>query len=229
MRFETAPKQERKQKPETEKGNKEMQKKTIQAIIFDLGRVLVDVDLTRGIFKYTISGKPPSEKQVLDSLMKDSFYQDYACGRFPAEKFQKEFCRRLNLDMDFETFKKEWNNVFKPIPGMDELVRRIHKTYPTGLLSDIGPLHWEHLSETLPLLKLFSNPVLSFRIGILKPNKKTYLLAADSVGIAPEYCLFIDDREINVQGAEKAGMKTLLFESPAKLRKELQKMGIAGL
>ncbi len=194
-----------------------------------MGRVLVDVDLTKGIFKYTLSGETPSEKEVLDSLMKDSFYQDYACGRFPAEKFQQEFCRHLNLDMDFETFKKEWNNVFKPIPGMGELVRQVSRNYNIGLLSDIGPLHWEHLYETLPVLKEFSNPVLSYKIGCLKPDNKTYLLAADSTGTAPENCLFIDDREINVQGAAKTGMKALLFEGPAKLRQELQKMEISGL
>ncbi len=206
-----------------------MQDKTIKAIIFDLGRVLVDVDLTKGIFKYTLSGETPSEKEVLDSLMKDSFYQNYACGRFPAEKFQQEFCRRLNLAMDFETFKKEWNDVFKPLPGMEKLVRQVAKTYKIGLLSDIGPLHWTHLQETLAVLNLFPNPVLSFRIGLLKPDKKTYLLAADSVETAPDRCLFIDDREINVQGAAETGMKALLFEGPEKLRKELQKMEISGL
>jgi len=208
---------------------KEVRNETIKAVIFDLGRVLIDVDLTKGIFKYTLSGKAPSEKQVLDTLMKDSFYQDYACGRFPAERFQQEFCRRLNLDMDFETFKKEWNNVFKPIPEMEGLVRQVSKKYQTGLLSDIGPLHWEYLYETLPVLKTFSNPLLSYKIGILKPDEETYLLAAESAGTVPEKCLFIDDREINVQGAEKAGMKALLFKGPAKLRSDMQKMGISGL
>lgn len=203
-----------------------MQKETIEAVIFDLGRVLVDVDLTKGIFKYTLSEEKPSEKQVLDSLMKDSFYQDYACGRFPAERFQQEFCRRLNLDMDFETFKNEWNNVFKPNPGMEKLVRQVAKNYKIGLLSDIGPLHWEHLQQTLTFLKLFPNPVLSYRIGLLKPDKKTYLLAADSVETAPERCLFIDDREVNVQGAEKTGMTALLFEGIEKLSADLKKMGI---
>ncbi len=201
----------------------------IKAVIFDLGRVLVDVDLTKGIFKYTLSGEKPSEKQVLDSLMKDSFYQNYACGRIPAERFQQEFCRRLNLDMDFETFKIEWNNVFKPLSGMEELVRQVAKNYKIGLLSDIGPLHWEHLQKTLAVLELFPNPVLSYRIGLLKPDKKTYLLAADSVETSPENCLFIDDREVNVQGAIKTGMKALLFGGPVKLRQELQKMGITGL
>ena len=222
-------KQAGKRKTEAEKGEKEVQKEVIEAIIFDLGRVLIDVDLKKGIFKYTLSAKASSEKEVLDSLMKDSFYQDYACGRFSAEQFQEEFCRRLNLAMDFKTFKKEWNNVFKPVHGMEELVNNVHANYKVGLLSDIGPLHWEYLQERLPVLKYFPNPVLSYKIGFLKPDKETYRLAADSTGVAPEKCLFIDDREVNVQGAKKVGMKALLFEGPEKLRNDLKKMGISGL
>lgn len=206
-----------------------MPKETIRAVIFDLGRVLIDVDLTKGIFKYTISKKTPSEKQVLDSLMKDSFYQKYSCGYFSAEQFQQGFCRRLNIKMDFDTFKTEWNNVFKPIPGMEELVEKVAGKYKTGLLSDIGPMHWEHLLKTLPVLKRFPNPVLSYRIGLLKPEKEAYLLAADSVGVPPAECLFIDDREVNVRGAEKAGMKALLFEGIEKLHADLKKLRIAGL
>jgi len=121
----------------------------IEAVIFDLGRVLVDVDLTRGIFKYTLQEKSPSEKEVLDSLMRDSFYQEYACGRVSAEDFHQKFCETLKLDLDFESFKRAWNDVFKTIPGMQELVGQLKKKYKIGLLSDIGPLHWEHLKNTL--------------------------------------------------------------------------------
>ena len=199
---------------------------TIKAIIFDLGRVLVDVDLTKGIFKYTQQANPKSEKQILDTLMNDSFYQDYASGKFTAEQFQREFCRRLNLDFDFEAFKREWNGVFKTIQGMEALVAKLSTTYKIGLLSDIGPLHWEHLKNTLPVLKRFKKPVLSYKIGFLKPDKSTYLKAAESVQTEPQSCLFIDDREVNVQGAKKAGMQAIVFRGIEQLSRDLSTLGL---
>jgi len=198
----------------------------IKAIIFDLGRVLVGVDLTKGIFKYTQQENPKSEIQILDTLMHDSFYQDYACGKFTAEQFQQEFCRRLNLDFDFEAFKREWNDVFKTIPGMEALVTKLSTTYKIGLLSDIGPLHWEHLMETLPVLERIEKPVLSYQIGFLKPEKATYLKAAESVQTEPKSCLFIDDREVNVNGAKSAGMQAIVFSGIEQLSRDLITLGL---
>lgn len=198
----------------------------IEAVIFDLGRVLVDVDLTRGIFKYTIQGKRPSETEVLDALMSDSFYQDYACGRVSASNFHQKFCQTLNLDLDFETFKQAWNDVFKPIPGMDEIVGRLKKEYNIGLLSDIGPLHWEHLYKTLPVLCLFDQPILSYQIGYLKPHTQTYLKAAQSVNADPQNCLFIDDREMNVAGAREFGMQAIRFRGILPLKEDLKNFGL---
>lgn len=199
---------------------------TIKAIIFDLGRVLVDVDLSKGIFKYAQQANPKSEEQILDTLMRDSFYQDYACGKFNAEQFQREFCRRLNLDFDFEAFKQEWNGVFKTIPGMEALVAKLSENYKIGLLSDIGPLHWGHLKKTLPVLKQIEKPVLSYQIGLLKPEKAAYLKAAESVQTTPQSCLFIDDREVNVQGAKSAGMQSIGFSGIEQLYQDLYTLGL---
>lgn len=198
----------------------------IEAVIFDLGRVLVDVDLTRGIFKYTLQGKNPSEKEVLDALMRDTFYQEYACGRVSAETFHREFCKQLQLDLDFESFKKAWNDVFKSIPGILELVRQVKTQFKIGLLSDIGPLHWEHLQKTLPVLNLIEKPVLSYQIGYLKPVQEAYLIAAQSVETDPLNCLFIDDREVNVKGAQNVGMQAIHFQGITQLKADLQSHGI---
>lgn len=198
----------------------------IEALIFDLGRVLVDVDLTRGIFKYTLQGKSPSEKEVLDTLMTDTYYQEYACGRVSARQFHQKFCNTLNLSLDFESFKAAWNDVFKTIPGMQEMVIQLKKKYKIGLLSDIGPLHWEHLNKILPVLKQINQPILSYKIGYLKPHREAYLLAAKSVEAAPANCLFIDDREVNVNGAHALGMKAVQFQGIMQLKKDLEDYGI---
>jgi len=198
----------------------------IQAIIFDLGRVLIDVDLTKGIFKHTQEWRTKSETQILDALMDNSIYQEYACGRISAQEFYREIYERFGLELSFDQFKQEWNSVFLPISGMTELVEQLSSDFKIGLLSDIGPLHWEYLLEHLPVLKKIDKPTLSFQIGYLKPHPQTYLTAAANVGTAPEKCLFIDDREVNVRGALEAGMQAIRFENYEKLMQEIAQINI---
>jgi putative hydrolase of the HAD superfamily len=47
-----------------------------------------------------------------------------------------------------------------------------------------------------------------------KPNPAIYKLAAEKIGQRTENCLFIDDSRKNTEAANKAGMQTILFESP---------------
>jgi putative hydrolase of the HAD superfamily len=182
--------------------------------------------LTAGVFKYLPALQSGQDEKILNQLFRDTVYRDYAEGRRSVEEFYKTFCERAGLNLDFSSFKKEWNAVFTPMVGMDKIVQEVSKLYKLGLLSDIGPLHWEYLKKEIALLKNFNNPVLSYRIGYLKPHPQTYLLAADSVETLPEQCLFIDDREVNVKGAQKTGMQAIQFKNPKQLRRDLKTMHI---
>lgn len=198
----------------------------IEAVIFDLGRVLVEVDLTRGIFRYSPEDRGRSEKEVLDILMQDDFYRRYATGTIGAEDFAAEICRRLNLDLDYEGFKRIWNDVFVEIEGMHELVQKVAANFRVGLLSDVGPMHWEYLRAWLPVLNFFPNPTLSYLSGVLKPDARAYRLAGEQVDCKPQSCLFIDDRIENVQGAKQVGMQALQFTGIEKLQADLKGLGI---
>jgi len=199
----------------------------IRAVIFDLGRVLVNVDLTKSIFRQSSKYKNMTDKQIMETLFKKpSVYTDLAEGRISGQKFYEKMCGQLGLDLSYEEFVEKWCSIFEPMAGMDKLVSELSEKYKLGLLSDIGPIHWNYLINEMAVLKAFKKPVLSYKTGILKPDAEAYRIAAKSVGCRMNECLFIDDRAINVQGAEKAGMAALQFESAAKLKMDLKKIGL---
>lgn len=76
---------------------------------------------------------------------------------------------------------------------------------------------------------LFEPVVLSCRIGYKKPEPEIYESACTLVGLSSNECLFIDDTQKNLEGAEKVGMRTLLFrngiDKVAWLRKKINKKG----
>ncbi len=198
-----------------------MNRKSIKAVIFDLGRVLVDVDLRRGIFKYIPVKKDENERTIMAGLFADPTFRDFAKGKLTPHQFYSRFKKVTGITLEYDRFVHEWCAVFTPMPGMKELVEQVKAKYPIGLLSDIGPLHWQYLVKTIGWLSWFPAPVLSFEQGCLKPDPRCYLLAATRLNQSPNHCLFIDDRSINVDSARRLGMEAILFRSVDALRQAL--------
>jgi putative hydrolase of the HAD superfamily len=69
--------------------------------------------------------------------------------------------------------------------------------------------------------------VSSCYVGLRKPDPRIYRLALDLTQASPEECCFIDDRPENIQGAQTAGMRTVLFENLDQLKQSLDQQGVA--
>ncbi|KAA3617072.1 MAG: HAD family phosphatase [Calditrichaeota bacterium] len=190
----------------------------IEAIIFDLGRVLVDVDFSGLFNKYTNPGNNPDFSFTLEQVMTEEWFIEHSSGKCNDEQFFQKVRENYNIDVSLDEFKREWASIFKPMPEMETFLKQTAKKYPVGLLSDTDAIHWNFLLKEYPFLKMFTNPILSFEIGAMKPAEICYLKAADSVNTVIENCLFIDDRQVNVDGAVKAGMQAVQFESNEKLK-----------
>ena len=196
------------------------------AIIFDLGRVLVDIDFTRGLFKYYQGDIFEPERDIIERIFKDDLFVAFTTGKITPQEVYKALTQKYNLLLEYDQFVQEWCDIFSPMDGMETLVQEIAARYPVGLLSDTDPLHWNYCLHTFPFLRIFNNPTLSYEIGVLKPNPVCYLTAAKNVNKHPQACLFIDDREDNVIGARRVGMRSFRFVGVAALKDELSKMQV---
>lgn len=95
--------------------------------------------------------------------------------------------------------------------------------YKIGLLSNIGRGWIQHFFDEHELHDLFDASVLSSEEGIVKPEPDIYRRMAARLEVAPANCLMIDDRVDNCQGAEVAGMQSLLYTTFGQLKNELDK------
>ena len=183
----------------------------VETVIFDLGRVLITVDFTGGLFKYYKRNAGSTEEEVLAELFHDPVFIGFNSGKLSPQEVYLALTQKYGLPVSFDQFSHEWCDIFSPMDGMDSFVGRVAQSYKVGLLSDIDPLHWAYCRENFPFLSLFEKPGLSFEIGALKPDPRCYIAAAKNTDTDPENCLFIDDREINVRGAQEAGMQAVQF------------------
>src|SRR5688572_29531242 len=81
-----------------------------------------------------------------------------------------------------------------------------------GALSNTIKEHAEHLSE-LGYYEPFQPCILSYLVGMRKPDRAIYQLAASKAGKNIKKCLLIDDSEVNCQAAKAAGMQAIYYTS----------------
>ena len=198
----------------------------VEAVIFDLGRVIVDVDVHRlAGFVFSDMSQADVDRLII-AVMSDELMLGFNTGRVAPREFYKGLTERFGLAIGFEEFKDLWCGVFSPIAGMEEIIRQLNGTYRLGLLSDTDPLHWAYLHSTYTVLSLFARPTLSFEVGMVKPDQAIFLAAAKNVDTPAEQCLYIDDLPVNVAGAEAVGMQGIVFDTAVSLAEELTERGM---
>ena len=193
----------------------------IQAVIFDLGRVLVAIDnrrMVEKLFGHINSNDP----ELVEKTMKSPMMIDLCLGQIEMEEVHRRTCRDGHLDMSFDMFKNLWRSIFYTMDGAEELVMQLNDNVKLGLLSDTDAVHWEYIRKHWPWLEVIERPTLSFELGLMKPDPAIYLKAAENVGAAPEQCLFIDDLAVNVDGACAVGMTAIQFENTEQIRNVLK-------
>ncbi len=193
--------------------------KDIEAVIFDLGRVLVQVDFSRILARF--KGRADLSKLDFNRVTAQPWCRDFSRGRIDADHFYQQALSYVGLDIPKPAFKELWTGIFDVMPGMQELVAKTARYKNIGLLSDTDSWHWNYLLHTYPFLQQFKKPALSYKIGALKPHPLCYQRAAEYVDTPPERCLFIDDKPENIAGALSCGMQAWLFESGTRLYKQL--------
>lgn len=197
----------------------------IEALIFDLGRVLVNIHFRGQHFRAlaTALGADPDTAFALYAGLPEVIAHN--TGKLTSHEFYEAAIPGGEICTE-EEFVRGWCDIFEPIPGMEDIFRRAAAKYPITILSDTDPLHWAHLRAALPWLELASKPCLSYEVGALKPDPSMYAAACAAVGRDPDKCLFIDDLAANVMGAMQFGMYGIIFDGPANLTDHLDMLGV---
>lgn len=81
--------------------------------------------------------------------------------------------------------------------------------------------------ERFQLREIFDLFVSSCFVGYRKPERDIYRVALEVTQQVPEESCFIDDRDLNLEGAQATGMHTIRMENTGQLREELQKLGVS--
>lgn len=122
-----------------------------------------------------------------------------------------------------------WKEIFKRIVINQDLlilISKLKKNYKICLLTNYTHEWMSELINIYKLDKYFDIKVISSLEKLAKPDKKIYQIALDRLESKFAEAIFIDDRQYNVDGGENAGIKSLLFTTNEKLKKDFENLGI---
>ncbi|MFD7154635.1 HAD family hydrolase [Kribbella sp. NPDC059898] len=108
---------------------------------------------------------------------------------------------------------------FEHQPAMAALVRRVNQRgIRTALLSN----SWGNTYPRDTWDGMFDDVVISGEVGLRKPEPEIFRLAAGRLGLEPAECVFVDDLQLNVDGARAVGMTAILHTEYDETRRALE-------
>ena len=198
----------------------------IRTVIFDLGKVIVPFDFSRG-YRAMAEVCPYSPEEIPRRIGSTDLVRRFESGQVAPEDFVRELSSQLDTDVSYEEFCRIWSIIFLPHTLIPEsLIAGLRRRYRLLLLSNTNAIHFRMIRENYPILRHFDHFVLSHEVGALKPSPRMYEAAIAKAGCAPEDCFYTDDIPEYVAGARQAGMDAVQFQSAAQLEDELRQRGI---
>lgn len=182
----------------------------IKAVIFDVGGVIVENPLPKMLKHYA------SEFGVEQAVFDVVFHEEFSAwqkGSISEDELWNRISKKLNCpkptssDLWLAGFKSEFAEHKKIIQFVEELKSKGQKL---AILSDTETPVANFLQDRY---RGFDVYVFSCERGYTKPQKEIFDLTLKELNIAPTEAIFIDDRATNIEGAEKVGIKSVLFDN----------------
>ena len=192
--------------------------KTIKALIFDMGGVLVDLDIEgcKNAYKQLLGYHRIDE--LIDPCHQKGIYGDLEEGTLSAEDFRAAVLAESNPGSRAELVDEAMWHILSGIsPYKAELLNRLAESYDLYMLSNNNPVcmpRSRRLFEEAgaPLDKVFRKCFLSYEMKALKPSEAFYKTVVSEIGLPAEQMIFIDDSQKNVDGAIAAGLPAVYYE-----------------
>jgi glucose-1-phosphatase len=198
----------------------------IKTIIFDLGGVLVPFDFKRAYAKMEPLC-PYASAEIPARLRSTDIVQRYETGQITTHAFIQQLTALLELRVTHDQFCELWSSIFLASTLVPEsLLEGLRKKHRMLVLSNTNELHFSMVEANYPIVRHFDEYVLSHKVGAAKPSARIYEAVLEKAGCRPEECFFTDDLLPFVEGARRAGIDAVQFQTVAQLESDLVARGI---
>jgi glucose-1-phosphatase len=181
--------------------------KEIKALLFDLGGVIIDIDLEFTFADWAKSANCDVTK-IQEAFSQDVFYKAHERGEIEASAYFESLRNSLGINISDQQFKDGWNAILKDeLSGIYDVLKKAKQRFPLFAFSNSNHTHQEIWAvKYAKTLSLFTHIFNSSKIGKRKPDAASFLFVANEMGFEPHEILFFDDSLENIIGAQNIGM-----------------------
>jgi len=200
---------------------------TIEAVVFDLGGVLLDWNpryLYRKLF---------ADEAAMEHFLAEVCTMEWHEANDRGVPFEVTCAQLAAQHPEHAEHIWAWGTrteemVGGPIDGTVEILGELARGGSVRLfaLTNMEAHTYPLRRERYEFLRWFEGTVVSSAEGVIKPDPRIYRVLLERYGLTPASTLMIDDNPRNVEAARALGMPAVLFESPAALRAALTEAGV---
>jgi len=193
----------------------------MKAVLFDLGRVLVDYD-----HQATVAGiavQSDADPATVQQLM-TRYATALGVGDLDAEEFYQILVDEIGLRTDFATFIESYAaGIHRNEAALAyALSLQQRPDLSVAIISNTNSAHVRWLDKQLPELIQFELVMMSNEVALIKPDAAIFELAMELLNLLPTQCIFVDDIAENVEAAQSLGMAGIVHRDWAITQPELE-------
>jgi glucose-1-phosphatase len=197
------------------------------ALLFDLGRVVLDIDFNRVVAIWArYAGCEPA--QLVGRFSPNDTWRRHERGEISDAAFFEGLRGSLGIAISDAQFLEGWNAIFTgEMPDIAAQLARAGQRLPLYAFSNTNGAHVAHFSQAYAgLLGHFREIYLSSTIGLRKPEAAAYDHVVKAIGVPASRIVFFDDSAENIEGARGRGLTAVHVTSPDDVAKTLAALGI---
>ncbi|MCR5050454.1 MAG: phosphotransferase [Paludibacteraceae bacterium] len=188
----------------------------INTIVFDLGGVLINLNVPRcvGNFKRLMGEENVRNVLGIDdegegvaavSAATRQLMHDYEHGNISTEDFLNAVQQYCHAGTTLEDIRQAWMSMLDELPQerLDHIADLRKAGYKTYLLSNSNHMHWDPIFEQYRLDRYFDGIYASHHLHMAKPTKEIFEYVANDAKIDSAHTVYVDDLDKNRAAAEK--------------------------
>jgi len=200
-----------------------------KAIIFDLGNVLLPIDLVL-TYEAFAAHSSLSAVEIEKKIIENQLWVPYESGLQSDEEFRAFLCDHLSLNCTDLEFDEAFSALLLDFhQGVYDWVESLTSSFQLYLLSNTSSIHAKRFTqvklgpEGQNLFSLFDRVYFSFEMGLVKPNPLIYQQVLEENSLNASDALFFDDNVANINSANILGIQSFLVD-PSKDLHQIQKI-----
>ena len=199
---------------------------TPTAVVFDLGKVLLEFDY--GIVARRLAAHSGRDAEQIRGLLDQSpLLFRLESGQMTNEEFFAEVSSLTGYTGGFGEFANIFGDIFSAIHPMIDLHGQLRaRGVPTFIFSNTNELAVRHIRANYAFFAHFTDYIYSHEAGAMKPDHRIYEVVERRSGRKGAELLYLDDRKENVDAGASRGWQVVHHQTPEQTISAVRAAGL---